>query len=63
MSENLTLLEKARVKAHDYADDWEERIDMLMVDEGMRTHAIIKNSYMQGYLDGFKLRLTGDDKA
>lgn len=59
-SENLTMLEKARIKAHDYADDWEDRINDLRADKGMSIHAILKNAYTQGYIDGFKLRLTGE---
>lgn len=62
MTDNLTLLEKARVKAHDYADEWHDRLEDIRAEEGMSMHAIIKNSYLQGYLDGFKLRLTGDSE-
>lgn len=58
--DNLTLLEKARVKAHDYADDNEDTVVILRQDEGMSIHAILKNAYQQGYLDGFKFRLTGE---
>ena len=60
MNEDLTMLEKARVKAHDYADDHEDTVVMLRQDEGMSIHAILKNAYQQGYLDGFKYRLTGE---
>ena len=61
--DNLTLLEKARLNAHNYADDHEDTVVMLRQDEGMSIHAILKNAYQNGYIDGFKLKLTGDDKA
>ena len=62
MSEKLTMLEKARVKAHDYADEWETVYDDMQQDGELVTlHAKLKTAYQQGYLDGFKLRLTGDE--
>lgn len=59
-AENLTLLDKARIKAHDYADDNEDTVVMLRQDEGVSIHAILKNAYQQGYLDGMKFKLTGE---
>ncbi len=59
-AENLTLLEKAKVKAHDYADEWHDRLGDLRTEEGISMHAILKHTYLQGYLDGFRLRLTGE---
>ena len=59
MSEQLTMLDIARVKAHDFADEWEDRITELRT-EGASLHAILKTAYQQGYIDGFKLRLTGE---
>lgn len=62
MSEKLTMLNTAISKGCDYADDWEDHIVMLLREEGMSMHAVIKNSYTQGFLDGFKFRLTGDSE-
>ena len=59
-NENLTLLDRARIQGHNFADDWEERIQMLIDDEGMSIHAILKNAYQMGFMGGFTYKLTGD---
>lgn len=58
--EELTMLDRARIKAHDFADKYEDSFVMLRQDEGMSIHAILKNAYQNGFLDGFKYRLTGE---
>lgn len=60
MNENLTLLDIARIQAHNYADNQEEIVEMLQHDEGVSLHAILKNAYQQGFMGGFTYRLTGD---
>ena len=57
--DNLTIRDKARIKAHNYADDNEDEVVMLRQDEGISLHSILKNAYEQGYLDGVIFRLTG----
>lgn len=57
----MTILDKARIQAHNYADDNEDEVVMLRQDEGASVHSILKNAYEQGYLDGFLLRLSEGD--
>ena len=59
-TENLTMLDIARIQAHNYADDHEDTIVMLRQDEGMSIHAILKNAFQQGYMAGFTYKLTGE---
>ena len=59
-NENLTMLDRARIQGHNFADDWEERIQMLIDDEGMSIHAVLKNAFQHGYMAGFTYKLTGD---
>ena len=63
MSEQLTMLGIASREGYDFATNNICIMQDLMQHEGMTYHAVIKNSYQQGFLDGFKYRLTGDDKA
>ena len=60
MNENLTMLDIARIQAHNYADDHEDTIVMLRQDEGMSVHAILKTAFQHGYMAGFTYKLTGD---
>lgn len=59
-SENLTMLDWASIKAHDYADDNEDTFVMLRQDEGISMHAILKNAYQAGFVAGFTYKLTGE---
>ena len=58
--ENLTMLDIARIQAHNYADENEDLVVMLRQDEGMSIHAILKNAYQMGFMGGFTYKLTGD---
>lgn len=59
--ENLTMLDIARARAYDFATK-NERAFKDLRDEGASLHAILKVAYQQGYIDGFKLRLTGEQE-
>lgn len=67
---NLTMLEKqssmydkALTAGYLFADKHINEMQMLMQDEGFTLHGALKMAYMHGFIDGFQLRLTGDENG
>lgn len=60
--DNLTLLQIAIAKGYKYATEHETIMSESIRFEGTSLHAVLRNAYQQGYLDGFTHRLTGEQE-
>ena len=54
METTWSIHDEASHRGNNYAKHWIEETKVLMRDEGMTLHAVLKNAYQEGFLHGFE---------
>jgi hypothetical protein len=54
MDTTWSIQDEASHRGFNYAEKWIEETKMLLRDEGMTLHSVMKTAYMQGFLHGFE---------
>lgn len=54
METTWSIHDEATHRGNNYAKHWIEETKVLMRDEGMTLHSVMKTAYMQGFLHGFE---------
>jgi hypothetical protein len=54
MDTTWSIHDEASHRGFNYAEKWIEETKMLLRDEGMTLHSVMKTAYMQGFLHGFE---------
>jgi hypothetical protein len=54
MDTTWSIHDEASHRGNNYAKHWIEETKVLMRDEGMTLHSVMKTAYMQGFLHGFE---------
>jgi hypothetical protein len=54
MDTTWSIHDEATHRGNNYAKHWIEETKVLMRDEGMTLHSVMKTAYMQGFLHGFE---------
>jgi hypothetical protein len=54
MDTTWSIHDEASHRGNNYAKHWIEETKVLMRDEGMTLHSVMKTAYLQGFLHGFE---------
>jgi hypothetical protein len=49
-----SLYDEANHRGYNYAEHWLDETKVLIQDEGMTLHSVMKQAYLQGFIHGFE---------